>query len=331
MKDATVTVCIVSYKSADLAIDCLRSLEQERQAFPELELRAIVVDNASGDGPKLIRATESNTWNWVTILEAPKNGGFAYGNNWALRHAYKGSVPSYFYLLNPDTVVLRGAIKELVRVLESHQDVGIVGSALEDVDGSPWASAFRFPSIATEVEHGTRLGRLFRSWSLTLPSIQDPHPADWVSGAAMMIRREVIERIGGLDENLFLYFEEPEFCFRAKTAGFSTWSVPASRVIHIVGQSTNAMGHSKQKRLPSYWFESRRRYFAVVHGIRYAIVADMVALLANCFGKLKDFALRRKNTCIPYYMSDLAHHSPIWRRHRTVDPPRLFLPTRPEL
>ena len=111
---------------------------------------------------------------------------------------------------------------------------------------------------------------------------QVPQSIDWVPGASMMIRRTVVDSIGGFDENYFLYFEETDFCFRAKKAGFSTWYVPQSRVMHIAGQSTKLTErNAAPKRLPAYWFESRRRYFAAAHGIRYAMATDAVALLAH--------------------------------------------------
>ena len=113
----------------------------------------------------------------------------------------------------------------------------------------------------------------------------------------MMIRHDVLAAIGGLDENYFLYFEETDFCRRARRAGFSTWYVPESRVMHIGGQSTQITSSAAAPgRLPSYWFESRRRYFAVTFGIRRAMAIDMVAILAHSLGWLKRVALLRTRT-----------------------------------
>ena len=120
-------------------------------------------------------------------------------------------------------------------------DVGIAGSSFENVDGSDWPFAFRFPSILSELEEGLQTGlvtRVFRSWVVTKQMSSVPQPIDWVPGASMMIRRAVVDAIGGLDENYFLYFEETDFCLRALKAGFPTWYVPESRVMHIAGQSS---------------------------------------------------------------------------------------------
>jgi N-acetylglucosaminyl-diphospho-decaprenol L-rhamnosyltransferase len=137
----------------------------------------------------------------------------------------------------------------------------------------------------------------------------------------MMIRPEVFKAVGGMDENYFLFFEETDFCRRARLAGFTTWYVPGSRVMHIGGQST-AVLQNDNKRLPAYWFESRRRYFAVSFGIPRAIAIDLVALLAGSLGSVKLFIQRRQHTAIPFYMRDLLRHSVIWKRNRNIPPTR---------
>lgn len=133
----------------------------------------------------------------------------------------------------------------------------------------------------------------------------------------MMIRWTVFDRIGGFDDNYFLYFEETDFCFRAKKAGLSTWYVPASRVMHIGGQSTNVSNpKAVPERLPAYWFESRCRYFAVNHGIAYAMMTDVVALLAHGLGSLKRLAQGRRHQGVPHFLADLLRHSALWPKNR---------------
>ena len=152
VNNVDVAIIIVTYKSATLAIDCLGSIEVER-AIPGLRIRVIVVDNASGDAQLIAQAIQKNGWSsWVTLIEAPRNGGFSYGNNLAIRRAYEDGAPRYFHLLNPDTRVFKGAVSALVRFLEAHHDVGIAGSKLEDIHGTNWAFAFRFPSILSELD-----------------------------------------------------------------------------------------------------------------------------------------------------------------------------------
>lgn len=143
----------------------------------------------------------------------------------------------------------------------------------------------------------------------------------------MMIRQSVISTMGGLDENYFLYFEETDFCYRAMQHGFTTWYVPESRVMHIRGQSTNVTAITTvPKRLPDYWFESRRRYFARTFGTPYAIAIDILALVAHSVGTAKKFALNRMHTAIPNFIGDLFRSSVLWRRNRDFPPVNTFIP-----
>ena len=133
----------------------------------------------------------------------------------------------------------------------------------------------------------------------------------------MLIRPAVLESIGGMDENYFLYFEETDFCYRARKAGFATWYVPESRVMHIQGQSTTVTDATRgPQRLPSYWFESRKRYFAMTYGIGHAMGIDVVALFAYSIGLVKRTVLGRTHTATPHFIRDLIRHSVIWPRNR---------------
>jgi N-acetylglucosaminyl-diphospho-decaprenol L-rhamnosyltransferase len=330
MSEIDVVVVIVTYKSAELTIECLGSIEGELNT-PGVRIRVIVVDNASGDGPIVARAIEKNGWSsWVTLVVAPKNAGFAYGNNVGFQRAYEDARPDYLHMLNPDTLLRKGAISALVHFLEQHPSVGIAGSSFENLDGSDWPFAFRFPSLLSELDEGVQLGlvtHLLQRWTVTQHMTQVSQPTDWVAGASMMIRASVLDSIGGLDENYFLYFEETDFCFRAKMAGYSTWYVPESRVMHIAGQSTKVTERdAAPKRLPAYWFESRRRYFAITHGVFYAIGIDAVALFARMLGLLKHIVQGRVHQDIPYFIRDLAGYSLLHRKNRKLPEIKCFVP-----
>jgi N-acetylglucosaminyl-diphospho-decaprenol L-rhamnosyltransferase len=328
MPNLDVATVIVTYRTAQLTIKCLRSIQSERQ-IDGLSIRVIVVDNASGDAPAIEDAIEANGWaSWVTLISAPKNGGFGYGNNLGIQRAYETHPPDYVHVLNPDTVLRPAAISSLVRFLEANPHVGIAGSSYECLDGSDWPIAFRFPSLLSELSYGLQMGvvaRLFRRWTVARPMSKIAQPTDWVSGASMMIRPAVLVAIGGFDENYFLYFEETDFCHRAHQAGFATWYVPESRVMHIMGQSTKVTDEkSVLERYPPYWFESRRRYFVVRFGIGRAIAIDIVAVLANSLGLLKRTLQLRSG--IPHYIRDLLKHSILWPRNRDIPAARCFRP-----
>jgi GT2 family glycosyltransferase len=317
-----VAVVILTYKSAQLAINCLRSVAAQR-GTPQVRITAIVVDNASGDLQGISAAVQENNWgSWVKLVDAPRNGGYAYGNNLGVQHAFADGTPNYIYLLNPDTEVRPGAIGSLVNFLQDHPEVAIAGSSFENPDGSTWPLAFRFPSIVSEFVGGVQFGpltRLLRRWEVPLFMGSTAERVDWICGASMLIRPSLLTAIGGLDENYFLYFEETDFCRRARAAGFPTWYVPASRVMHIMGQSTQVTDtRAGPKRLPAYWFESRRRYFAVSFGIPHAILIDIVALVGHALGWVTRLALRRQHTAVPYFMRDLIRHSILWPGNRAL-------------
>lgn len=324
-----VAIIIVSYRSAELTIAALRSVDAARVSSAHA-IRAVVIDNASGDASEITGAVARHFWSsWVTVIQAPRNGGFAYGNNLGIRYAYSAAIPDYVYLLNPDAEVREGAIDALVRFLELHPKVGLAGSEIENVDGSEWPIAFRFPSLLSELNDGLNLGiasRLLGRWLVPRKMGKTAGPVDWICGASMMIRPAVLAAIGGLDENYFLYFEETDFCRRASRAGFQTWYVPESRVRHMKGQSTGAdTDRTGASRLPAYWFQSRRRYFALAFGTPGAMVIDVVAVGAHALGYIKRILQSRRHTAVPHFTRDLLAHSIVRPRNRRIPPPSVAL------
>jgi GT2 family glycosyltransferase len=290
---SALTIVIVNYRTAGLVIDCLRSLTTEVEG--RQDCRVVVVDSDSGDGSveRLRAAVAAADWgSWVEILPLLENAGFAAGNNAALRRALAGPKRAdYLWLLNPDTVVRPGALNGLLQFMEAHPEVGIAGSRLEDPDGTAQRSAFRFPGIASEFERGMRLGvlsKLLRRYQVA-PVVRDQaHPTDWVSGASMMVRREVLESVGLLDDRYFLYFEETDFCLQARRAGWDCWYVPQSRVVHLVGQSSGIKdGVPTVRRIPGYWFHSRSRYFGKNYGLLYRFLADATWVLGFACWRLR--------------------------------------------
>ncbi|WP_448562660.1 glycosyltransferase family 2 protein [Trichothermofontia sp.] len=330
----SVVTVIVNYRSSQLTIECLKSLEVEKQSV--LDLLVIVVDNNSGDGSaeQLQQAILANDWqSWVMLIPSKHNGGYAYGNNLAIKAARQlGIQPSYFWLLNPDTRVYPGSVEALVNFMETHPDVGICGSELEEADGSLFAKAFRFPNILSEFDAGLRLGivsKLLARWLVSQDMRDTAAKVDWLPGASMLVRSRVFEEVGLMDEGYFLYFEETDFCLQTQRANWSCWYVPASKVMHIAGQSTGVtVRDGPSKRLPAYWFESRRRYFLKNHGFFYTALADLGWILGYILWLIR---------CVLQQKDDLAHEPPhlLWDfiRHSVLlrGPmlPRQTLPDRP--
>jgi GT2 family glycosyltransferase len=312
---STLKIVIVNYRTAGLVVDCLRSLAAELAARPKW--RVVVVDNASGDGSaeRIAAVIASEGWGrWAELLPLDHNPGFAGGNNAALRPNLGGPTPpDYVLLLNPDTVVRPGSVRELVRFMNARPNVGISGSRLEDPDGTPQRCAFRFPSAAAEFEAGLRVGlvsRLLCSKVVAPPVRNEPHRTDWVAGASMIVRREVFDEIGLMDEGYFLYFEEVDFCRRARRLGWECWYVPASRVVHLVGQASGVTDVKRPpKRRPRYWFESRSRYFRRHHGRAYKFVADLAWIFGFSLWRLRRRIQRRPDPDPPGLLADFLRYN----------------------
>ena len=319
MNTKHVSIIIVTYKTAQLTIDCLGSIADERHD-DNFEISAIVVDNSGQDYEVVSNAIIQNQWqDWVKVARPPENRGFAHGNNFGVKLARESRKPHYIHLLNPDTLVRAGGIRFLAEFLEKNPDAGIAGSSFENLDGSDWPYAFRFPTVFSEIEEGLQFGlasRLLARWIVARSMNKSIERVDWVPGASMMMKAGVFDAVGGLDERYFLYFEETDFCFRANKLGFQTWYVPQSRVMHIAGQSTKVTERQTEaRRLPPYWFESRRLFFITSYGLLYAILTDIAAVSSRSLGGIKRLLQNKPGSGIPYFLRDLLQHSPLWARN----------------
>lgn len=310
----TTRIIIVNYRTPGLVVECLHSLNADMRAEPDC--RVVVVDNASGDDSvdRIRTSIKAAGWSWADVLPLQRNGGFAAGNNAALRPLLQiDDPPAYFHLLNPDTYIRPGAVSKLIDFMEAHPRIGIAGSRLEHPNGSPQCAAFHFHGILSELERGLRLGiasRLLQRWMVAPRPRNVMHKTDWVCGASMMIRREVFDSIGLLDEKFFLYYEETDFCLRARDAGWPCWFVPDSRVVHLEGQSTGATGAAaKRKRLPAYWFDSRRRYFRKHHGAGYELLTNLVHAASYALWRFRKWLQFKDHEDPPYYLRDFIRNT----------------------
>ncbi len=321
-----VLVVIVHYRTPDLVIECLRSLRDEVHSYGNAS--AVVIDNQSQDGSveRIGQAIAREGWSgWARMVEAPVNGGFAYGNNQVIGPALQqADPPDYFWLLNPDTTVCPGAMAALVRFMAARPKAGLAGSAIEEAPGVLWPYAFRFPSLWSELDSGLQLGLVTRLLSRrAILHRMDGREAcvDWVSGASLMVKREVFEAVGLMDENYFLYYEETDFILNAKRAGWQCWYVPHSRVFHVAGASTGMVDRPPEpRRLPHYWFESRRRYFVKNHSRAYAIATDLVWIAAHALWRVRRVLQRKPQTDPPHLLGDFVRHSALLTSRIDVNP-----------
>ncbi len=310
-----ILVSIVNYKTADMTFQAVQAALRELEPFREAGFHVVVVDNDSQDGSLeqlQTRVREEHLSDVVTVLASPKNGGFGYGNNVAVRGALDGATPPDFvYLLNSDAFPDAGAIATLVDYLEAHPAVGIAGSYIHGPDGEPHRTAFRFPSIASEFEDSVRLGivtKLLQRRMIHFPIPQSPERVDWLAGASMMIRRSVLQDVGLFDETFFLYFEETDLCRRALLRGWPTVYVPQSSVTHIGGATTQTKDMSRP--VPTYWFDSRSYYLRKSHGRMYLHAANAARLAGSAFWEVRRRIQRKSNADDPpHYLRDFFRHS----------------------
>ena len=305
-------VVIVNYRVADLTIDCLHSVAGEIGRVPGVQVA--VCENGTGDDSveKIQKAINDNGWAaWCTLTVLSPNLGFTGGNNAILRPARQSAdPPQYFLLLNADTIVRPNAFKALLDFMDQHPNVGIAGCRLEEPDGVPQQSAFRFQSPASEFERGLKLGlvtRLLEQWIVAPPVKDETFETDWVSGACMIIRREVLRDVGFLDEGYYTYFDDCDFSLNARKAGWSTWYVPIGSVVHLEGRSTGIT--NRDKRLPSYFYEARRRYFLKNHGPTYTAMADAGKIVGLALWRVRVMLTGKNDPSTPKLLGDSIRHS----------------------
>jgi N-acetylglucosaminyl-diphospho-decaprenol L-rhamnosyltransferase len=307
-------VVIVSYRVTDLTIDCLCSLAGEIGRVPGAKV-ALCENGTGGDAAERLRqAIKENDWSsWVDLTVIYPNRGFTGGNNTVIRPTLESpDPPEYILLLNADTLVKEQALFSLVAFMDSHPNVGIAGSMLVSPDGVIEGTPFRFLGIATELDRGLRLGivsRLLSPWSSVLPKQGGPFRAGWVSGASLILRRTMLEQIGLLDEGLYTYFDDVDICLRARRAGWETWYVPESQVIHLGGASTGVTGQRRKSRVPPYWYQARLRYFLKNYGPIYTAIADIAFISGYALWRLRRQIQRQPDTDPPHMLFDSIRHS----------------------
>lgn len=241
-----LAVVIVTWNVRDIVLNALQSLFADL-ASCRITSEVYVVDSASSDGT--VEAIRS-AFPEVKLISSTDNRGFGAANNLALKQMGFGStnsmkLPKAVYLLNPDTITHTGATQTLYDALFSDSHIGLVGAALSFGDGSFQNSAFSFPGLRQLwVEFFPTPGRLFESrfngrYPRELYAKQQPFAVDFVLGATMMLKREVIQQTGMFNEQFFMYCEEIDWAWRIHRAGWGVYCVPAAHVTHLGGQSTS--------------------------------------------------------------------------------------------
>jgi N-acetylglucosaminyl-diphospho-decaprenol L-rhamnosyltransferase len=224
---------VVNYEAGPLLTECVRSILADASGG---EVELIVVDNRSHDGS--IEALQT-AFPDVHVISSPGNVGYARAANLGIA-ATRSHIVAVF---NPDLTVQPGTAKAMLARFDDEPRLGAAGPRIRNVDGSDYPSARTSPSVPVAVAHG-----LFGLWWPANPFTAryreldadpaQPRSVDWVSGAAIWLRRAVLDAVGGWDERYFMYMEDLDLCRRIRAAGFDVAYEPAGGVIHVQGAST---------------------------------------------------------------------------------------------
>ncbi len=286
-----LSIIIVSFNTRDLTRRCLRCVEQFR---PGCTFEVLVVDNASTDGsPDMVE----QEFPGAKLIRLSRNKGFAGGNNEGIRRASG----RYILLLNSDAFVGQGVIDATLAYMNENPSTGVLGCALTNPDGSPQPSARMLPGLVNKVFVMTGLtarfpsSRLFGRVDFSWWDHSHPLQVGWVVGAYFLVRSEVIDAIGLLDERYFLYFDEIDFCRAAARAGWAVVFYPHARVVHLGGQSTAPSGAgvtATGRQLLAHRIRSEFRYYRKWDGLASVLLSAGVEVLWKAAVYLKNLPFR---------------------------------------
>jgi len=294
-------IVIINYKTAQLVCEALESLNGQLNFKYDA---VVIVDNHSQDASLDVindYIIEQGFTDWVSVVDAERNGGFSYGNNIGVNFAEA----SYYLLLNSDAYVRDNAIKALLNAAED-PSLGVIGPRLEWPDSSQQVSCFYNLSPVNTFLHTVKIGvitklfRLFGVKEVAIPIEQHKiAKPDWLSFACVLLRGDMVQEIGLMDEGYFMYREDNDYCRRALEAGWELKYEPKARVVHLNKGSSNQMGVT---RLPKYYFNSRARYFIKYYGRLGLLVANILWTAGRCVSLLKEKMTRKPK----------AFHSKMW-------------------
>ena len=261
-----LAVVVLNYRTPTLTLNCLSSLAEQLDPAQD---KVVIVDNASGDGSatRIRQAIDQKGWGgWTQLIEAEQNKGFSAGNNLGMC-----SVPANgYWLTNSDTLFHPQAVKTLLQEMENQPNAGILSPRLEWQNGTPQISCFRYHTPISELLDAAKTGLIsqpLHHYEVPLPISNTPFTPQWTSFASVLLRGKAVQEVGLMDESFFMYYEDVDYCRRVEKAGWHIWHLPASRVIHLRGQSSPVKeATTKRSKRPHYYYSARAHYFTKYYG-----------------------------------------------------------------
>jgi GT2 family glycosyltransferase len=291
-----ISVSIVNYRTPELTLQCLRSVLDDMAGINGAGINgcAVVVDNRSDDGSaELIESWIAAQGPGVPaiLVRSETNSGFSGGHNQGLaaRRA------EFYLLLNSDSVLRPGFLAAMLEAARAAPpEAGLFTPRLEFDDGTPQISHFRFPTPVSELIRGAAsrpVTRIFSRFDIPLGIDPEPDRIEWASFACILLRHAMVEALGPLDEGYFLYFEDSEYCLRARRAGWRLVHVPGARAVHYRGGSAPVKRlAAARRRLPAYYYASRTRFLYQAHGRAGLLAANLLWYLGRTVAQLRRIA-----------------------------------------
>lgn len=286
--DFELSITICSWNTKEDTRKCLQSIYD---CSHEGKIETIVIENASEDSSaEMIE----NEFPWVNLIKLEQNVGFAKGHNIGFKES-KGEI---LMALNSDTIVHRGALHNLISFLKQNKDVGIAGPKLLNPDGSLQYSCRKFPTPLAALFRNTPLGKMFpknkyaRDYLMQDWAHDESRDVDWLSGAALCIKRELYEKIGGFDEQFFMYLEDVDLCKRAHEAGYRVVYLPDAIITHAIGRSSDRVANEMIKQ-----FHKSMMLYYKKHNLRktFFLFRPFASAFAKLFLWLRQTTLLAKN------------------------------------
>ena len=302
---AKFVVSIINYKTPELTTACVESV---LIALYNVEGEIVIVDNASEDGSvEIIRDWMSKHPNDpVRLIASPTNTGFSGGHNMTFN-----AVPDaeFYLILNSDAVIDPDFFVAIADAADKNGRVGLYAPRILTDDGNTQDSFFRFPSVASELIRGANSGpvtRLLSRYVMSLGSEPDETQVRWASFACIVLAGDMVREIGQMDDGYFLYFEDVEYCLRARRKGWGLRRVPAAKGIHFRGGSGPVKAQQATKgRLPGYYYRSRNRFFAQSIGWPGPILANLAWTFGRGIAYLRLLAGKSVNPSAEHEAKDI--------------------------
>lgn len=299
-----LSICIVSWNTETFLRGCLGSIYERTKG---ISYEIFVVDNASRDGSvEVVRKYFSD----VRLIVNEQNRGFAAANNQAI-HLARGR---YVFFLNPDTVVQGNALNVMIQFMDEHPEAGAVGCKLLNADGSVQHSTKRRLTLSITLYDNTILGMLpffkgrLKNYKMKSFSFDRVEEVDAVSGAALLVRKSILDEVGPMDEGYFMFFEEMDLCRRIKIKGYPIYFIPSAVITHIGGasrhQNPNELVIIGQQSLMKYLskFEGKKKVFLFkflykplfIVGLIYDLIFDFLFFIKYNTVKMNSLKSKKK-------------------------------------